>query len=814
MKFRINAIAAGMALVPALAISGTAGAQMLEEVIVTAQKRSQSLMDVPISVNVVGGEMISNQGITNLNDLSDYVPNLSMNQTGLGTNVTIRGISSGINPAFEQSVGMYVDDVFYGRPQLARVPYLDIDRVEVLRGPQPILFGKNAIAGAISATTVRASTDEMEGFIESEYNFDQEGYEVSGAVNIPVSDTFAIRFAGLKRESDGYYDNTTLNKDESELDTEVLRANFQWDATEDLSINLKVENADFTTKGRFLEIESPVGAPSYADSLASNPLSLGYALDDKQDFKRQSNGDYDETDVDNITLTVDFALGDHTLTAITSGVQYDYFQQCDCDFIGVEIFQTAGSEEYEQFSQELRLSSPGGDTVDYIVGAYYSEYDIETDELLAFGSNSIAPGFASTGGTAAILDTGTRRNYETDSEQWSVFGQATWNISDELRLTVGGRYSEEDKTGSREVNIVSLGGATGPFDSTNFPVFDGGIIPTPLVWNVLGVETEQGNGHSRNEKRNESVFTPAVTVQWDVTGETMLYASYTEGFKAGGFDARSNVQDNFEFEDELATSYELGAKMSLADGAAELNVAIYRTEYDDLQTSQFDGNLGFNVTNAGVATTQGIELDGRWQATESLYLTGALGYLDFEWDKFEDSQCYFGETPSSPSNDLSVPGSAQPRLCDRTGDTREMAPELTANIGADYSLDISDDIGVVFGINLSYTDDYFTSPTLDPNLVQDSYVKVNARIQLASVDGWSIALIGENLTDEGISTFGNEAPLASATSRAAATPLDGPVDPDSVFPVAPGFESPRTSTAYYSFYEAPRNVALKVRYNF
>ena len=118
MKFRINAIAAGMALVPALAISGTAGAQMLEEVIVTAQKRSQSLMDVPISVNVVGAEQISNAGITNLNDLSDYVPNLSMNQTGLGTNVTIRGISSGINPAFEQSVGMYVDDVFYGRPQL------------------------------------------------------------------------------------------------------------------------------------------------------------------------------------------------------------------------------------------------------------------------------------------------------------------------------------------------------------------------------------------------------------------------------------------------------------------------------------------------------------------------------------------------------------------------------------------------------------------------------------------------------------------------------------------------------------------------
>jgi outer membrane receptor protein involved in Fe transport len=304
-------------------------------------------------------------------------------------------------------------------------------------------------------------------------------------------------------------------------------------------------------------------------------------------------------------------------------------------------------------------------------------------------------------------------------------------------------------------------------------------------------------------------------VQWDATDETMLYASYTEGFKAGGFDARSNVQDNFEFEEESATSFELGAKMSLDDGAAELNIAVYRTEYDDLQTSQFDGNLGFNVTNAGVATTQGIELDGRWQATESLYLTGAIGYLDFEWDKFEDSQCYFGETPSSPSNDLSVISTQQARLCDRTGDTREMSPELTANIGADYSIDVSDDVGVVFGINLAYTDDYFTSPTLDPNLVQDSYVKVNARIQLASLDGiWSVALIGENLTDEGISTFGNEAPLASSASRADSGGTILNPDPDGFFPVVGGEEFPRTATAYYSFYEAPRNVALKVRYNF
>jgi outer membrane receptor protein involved in Fe transport len=711
-----------------------------------------------------------------------------MNQTGLGTNVTIRGISSGINPAFEQSVGMYVDDIFYGRPQLARVPYLDVERVEVLRGPQPILFGKNAIAGAISATTNKASTDEMEGFIETEYNFDQEGYDLQAAVNIPVTDTFAIRVAGLKRDQDGYFDNTTLDQDESQLDHEVLRANFQWDATDDLSLNLKVENTQFETDGRFLEVVNPVGE-SYGAQLAA--LTGGaYQLETEQDFKRQSNGDFDETEVDNITLTIDYAMGDFTLTSITGSVEYDYFQQCDCDFTGANVFQTSGNEKYEQFSQELRLTSPQGETLEYIVGAYYSEYDIDNDELLAFDSESIVGNIPvdlsnPTTFVSQIPGTGNTRLYTTESEQWSVFGQVTWNLSDVLRLTVGGRYSEEDKEGTRRVDIVDLLGDTGPFDRTIYPEYSPLDYPFAAdVYGGLGIETEQGTGHNRAEKRTESKFTPAVNVQWDATDETMLYASYTEGFKAGGFDARSNIQANFEFEEELAESYELGAKMSLDDGAAELNIAIYRTEYTDLQTSQFDGVLGFNVTNAGEATIQGVELDGRWQITESLYLNGAVGILDFEFDKFEGSQCAFGEAPNSPISTPDVP------LCDRTGETREFAPDLTANLGAAYYVDVSDDVDLTLGIDLSYSDDYFASPTLDSNLEQDAYVKVNARVALESSDAiWSVALLAENITDEDITTFGGNVPLATTLTGGA-------------------------GNAYYAFYEAPRNVALKVRYNF
>ncbi|KZX60695.1 hypothetical protein A3709_01125 [Halioglobus sp. HI00S01] len=783
MKFRKNLLAASIAAVPALALTGNAMAQgMLEEVIVTAQKRSESLSDVPISVNVVGGEQISNGGITNLNDLADWVPNLSMNQTGLGTNVTIRGISSGINPAFEQSVGMYVDDVFYGRPQLARVPYLDVNRVEVLRGPQPILFGKNAIAGAISAVTNRAATDVVEGFAEASYNFDQEGYEVQGAVNIPIGDTFAIRLAGLKRDEDGYYDNTFLDQPESQLDHEIIRANIQWDATDNLSFNLKIENADFTTEGRFLEIINPVGGPpSYADALLA-ATGGAVILDDKQDFKRQSNGDSDETEVDNITLTIDWDIGEHTLTSVTSSLEYDYFQNCDCDFTSAVIIETAGNENYEQFSQEFRFASPTGNTIDYILGAYYSDYDIDNDELLAIDANSILA--AAVPAAAPVIGTGNTRLYTMSSEQWSVFGQFTWNISDTLRLTLGGRYSDEDKEGTRNLNVVDLQGQTGPFDQTTFPIVDGTSFAPLVYFAGFGIDSEQfsgnGEGHNLAASRSESKFTPAVNVQWDISNDTMLYASYTEGFKAGGFDARSNLNTNFEFEEEFAESYEAGAKMSLADGAAELNVAVYYTEYSDLQTSQFDGVLGFNVTNASSATTQGIEMEGRWQATDSLYLTGAVGYLDFEFDNFDISQCYYGETPDNPETGL----------CDRTGDTREYAPELTANLGGAYDIEITNNIGLTFGLDLAYSDDYFVSPTLDPNLKQDSFVKLNGRIVVEDLDGtWSLALIAENLTDEEIMTFGNQAPLSTTLTGGA-------------------------STAYYAFYEAPSNVAVKFRYNF
>jgi len=757
----------------------------LEEIVVTAQKREESLMDVPISVSAVGGEKMAEAGITELEGMTAYVPNLTMNQTGIGTIIAIRGISSGINQGFEQSVGQYVDGVYYGRAQLARAPFMDLDRVEVLRGPQSILFGKNSIAGAISMHTAKP-TDEFEGSITGLYEPDHGEQDVRLVLSGPLTDNLSGRLAILDRTIDGYYDNDTLGRDESDEDVSVIRGSLRWDASDDLTINLKVEDGSFDTKGRFLEVVNPVGA-SYGGVLLA--LTGGaYTLETDQDFDRQSNGDTSENDTENVTLNIDYAIGDHTLTLVTGYNAYEFEEVCDCDFTGASVFTADTKEDFEQISQEIRLTSPGGETIDYIAGFFYQSSELDFEDAIVIPDDSLLlPAFSTTltalglADPSIIQDTSTERTFEQDTDLWSVFAQFTWNINDEMRLTVGGRYTDEEKDASRHQFHVDNTGAVQPVGSVadDLNVFYGLFRIEPYD------EIEND--------RDETSFTPLVTFQYDVSGDTMVYATYTKGFKSGGFDVRSNAHPDssvvnaqrafaidlvgvFEYEEEEAESIEVGAKLGLADGAAELNIAMFRTEYTDLQTSQFDGTLGFNVTNAGEATSQGIELDGRWRVSEGLTLSGSFAYLDFEYDKFPNAQCYFGQAPNSATD---------PGLCDVEGERREFTPEYQATLSFDYFMPLGDALEFRTTLDVIYSDDYLASPTLDPNLEQDSYTKVNARISIGGSDGmWDVALVGKNLTDEEVVSFGNTTPLSTTLTGGA-------------------------GAAYYGFYDRPSSVALQ-----
>lgn len=769
-------------LTVAIALSLTAPAiaqddsPALEEVMVTAQKRPQSLRDVPLSVNALSGEKIESSGITNIETMADYIPSFNMTQTGIGTNIAIRGISSGVNQGFEQSAAQFIDGIHYGRAQLSRAPFLDIERVEVLRGPQSILFGKNSTAGAISITTAKPG-DELEGKLSALYEPEHGEQDVRLVLSGPISDTVGGRLAILQSSIDGYMENTTLNRDESGDKNRVIRATLQWQPSDLWDITLKMEDGSFDSDGRNIEVVKPVGG-SYANALAFFTQGA-YQLDTTHDWKRQSNGDFSYNDTENITLNIERELGEHTLTSVTGYNAYTYQELCDCDFTGASGFNILSDEDYSQVSQELRIASPEDETISYLGGVFFQSSSLKFHDAVRVPTDSfIATAFSSLlGAQAANLLRGasTQRDFEQDTDLAAAFAQATWNFTDLSRLILGARYTQETKEASRHQYHVSNTGVVLPQGTT--------AQPYNLIWSQFKIDPHQIKGD-----RDESGFTPLITFQHDLNGTDMLYASYTTGFKSGGFDVRANAAPNeldgiypniegtWEFEEEKVKNYELGGKFVLADGAAELNVAAFRSEFEDMQTSQFDGSLSFNVTNAGEAVVQGLEVDGRWALIDNVMLRGGAAYIDFEYTDFPNSQCYFGQPVSERNPD-------NPTVCDATGKRREFTPEYQGNVGIDYTVNFSNGLKLMNTLDFIYSSEYLTTPSLDPKFEQPSYTKIHARIALSGNDDmWELALIGRNLTDESIVTYANGLPVATTVS---------------------------SGTGYYAFYERPRSVAVQ-----
>ena len=795
-KFRVNLIS--LAVASAVSLPAIAQEPALEEVLITAQKRTQKLQDVPISVNALAGEKIEDAGITSIERIADYIPSFNMTQTGIGTNIAIRGISSGVNQGFEQSAAQFVDGVHFGRSQLARAPFLDIERVEVLRGPQSIIFGKNSTAGAISIATAKP-TDDFEGKVSFLYEPEYGEQDARVIVSGPLTDTFSARLALLDSSVDGFMENTTLGRDEATDDNQVARVSFRWQPTDDWDINLKIEDGSFDSDGRNIEVVKPVFNPNQVldtNGQPVNPVSYqtmlslltggNYFLDTAQDWKRQSNGDYSYNDTENQTLTVEYFLENHTLTSVTGHNAYQYEELCDCDFTGASGFYILSDEDYDQFSQEFRIASDEDQTFSYLSGVFFQKSSLDFHDIVGVPTDSfIATAFQSRIGATranALRGASTQRDFNQDTELYAIFAQGTYNITDESRFILGARYTKENKQADRHQYHVTPTGTELPQGSVT-DLYNG-------IWSIFKIDP-----HTVDGDRDESAFTPLVTYQWDINSTDMVYASYTTGFKSGGFDVRSNaapnslggiyngqavgipnIEGSWEFEDEEVKNYEVGGKFLLGGGSAELNVALFRSEFDDMQTSQFDGQLSFNVTNAGQALVQGAEIDGRWALTDDLLMRGGVALIDFEYTDFKNSQCYFGQIDNV--------GAVGDGVCDATGKRREFTPEVQGNMGFDYTIEFSG-MKLVSTLDFIYNSEYYTTPSLDPKFKQDAYTKINARIALSGNDDlWEIALIGKNLTDQSIVSYANGLPVAATITS-------------------------NTSSGYYAFYEKPATVALQ-----
>ncbi|RMF97125.1 MAG: TonB-dependent receptor [Gammaproteobacteria bacterium] len=790
-RILIVVVVAGLAWPPTAAAQST----VVEEIIVMARKVEESLQDVPVSIVVMGGDKMSEAGITKIEELVPYLPNFAMSETGIGTNLYVRGIGSGINQGFEQSVGMYIDGVYYGRAQLIRAPFLDLAQAEALRGPQVTLLGNNSIAGALILRTAKPS-DEFETSLNLLAGEDDER-EVTGVISGPLFGQLSARLAGRYRTLGGYLKNNILGRDEPDRTETSGRLTLLWSA-DNWDATLKLERNEFNVKGRQIEIirddpsvtrgSSPTG---FSNNTGSSALwqpgftylqYLGQFFDPdpriqngEQDFVRGSNGDRSDNTVNAVVGTINIDIGEHTLTAVSGYLEYEYSELCDCDFTGADQFQLLSEEDYWQFSQELRLTSPQDRRLRYMVGLYYQQDELDFGDqiFLPIGSGvAKLVGYATTGdpngANASIGNTSAFRDFRQNAWNSAIFGQLSFDITDRWRGELGLRFAKIEKEAVRILQEGDL--SRRPFDLT-----DPNDFARLSTGAVLYSSIFQAAFHQLGGSREEDQWSFELVSEFDLTDDVMLYGSVKKGNKSGGFDVRSNSEPDpgttgagvlypaslqatvannvkpgsFEFEDEKALAFELGSKLVLAGGAADLSVALFRTEYENLQVSIFDGTLGFNVGNAAEATTQGVELDGRWRINDNWMLNGSLAYLDFEFDKFPNGQCNQGQPPDTPDGN-----------CDYSGKTNQYVAPWSGSFSLNYERQLGE---LLFRgtFDLLFTDSYHPSQNLDPRVKQDAYAKLNLRLAIGDPDGrWELAVLGRNLTDETIVTYANDTPLA------------------------------------------------------
>lgn len=760
----------------AVAQSDVAEQRMLEEVVVTAQIREQGLQDVPIAVTALSGEKMNDMGLTDLTDVTQYIPNVDINQGQATPNLFIRGIGSGTNAGFEQSVGLYIDGVYSGRGRLAAVPMtMDLARIEVLKGPQGILFGKNTIAGAVSVTTARP-TRELEGYVDLLYSPTDGEQLYTGVVSGPLTQSLSGRVALRYQGMDGWWDNEFLDEKGPQNDDWYGRGQLLWEPTETLEILAKYEYGDFSTKN------SPIVV--YQSDQPRNRWGEDvFPIVSERDEAAFNVADTNDTRTDVFALTLNWDVDFATLTSISAYSHYDTTRTTNSDMAVTASLERLQEEDYTQYSQELRLVSPGGALFDWLVGGYYQQSQLDISKT------NTALDFARSGPLSVPTLVGTQGSipskFDQDANSWSIFGHLTWNFTNTMRTSLGLRYNEETKKLDKQILAPGLGSRFGT--GTDVIVF-----ANPLNQNAL---IEDLRSHTFNDlERTERRWTWAWDLQWDVSDFAMTYAKVSTGFKGGGYDEAytgpgpvirtgnvftgepdggtipGNDASVLEYEPETVTAYEIGAKMNFG-GVADLNIAVFRMDYKDLQTSSLIGDT-FRVGNAGEAYSQGVEIDSRWAVTRKLTFRGAVAYLDAKYSDFQGATCTVPQSADPANNpgcldengnNIQEPGQTGGQ--DLDGETLVYAPKWSAALSAEYFQPLGDALEMLFNVDVNYRDKFFSALDLDPNTEHDATTFVNARLALSSITGtWTVALVGKNLTDQTSYVWRNDVALTNSNS--------------------------------------------------
>lgn len=778
----------------------TAMAGELEEVVVTAQKTSQSLQDVPVSVSAVSGDKLASAGIQRAEDLSAMIPNFSVQQDPIGDKINIRGIQSGNNAGLEQSVSTFVDGVYRGRGVQGRFSFLDVGRVEVLRGPQGTLFGKNTIGGAVNIISAKP-TDTFEGKVTGIYTFENmKQYETNGYISGPLSDDLSGRLAFQYRDDqEGYIENDFYGESSPQAKELALRTSLLWDYSDATQISVKLEYGDFDIQGQnFSTIESgPIAAFGLAEKTytSSNIGDIDPVLD------IGSSGIY-EGDSLELSFNIDHEMDGGVLTAIGAYSAYEFQRDCDCDFSPLDLIRFDDNEDFEQYTFEVNFQSQNDGSFNYITGAYflYSELlaeadtyfnvrgdaqlgDLAIDTVLnggcaAVGGALVAPGDRSCilSGLVSAFD-GTpleyvdfNRYHVLDQEDTvaALYFQGTWDINESVTASLGVRYTNEEKTATQSAIATDYGTRNPNAVVGNSQLYadNGAANLEPFL--TLG----EASNHSNDLDRTENSVTWSANLQWQASETSMFYASASTGFKAGGYNSFAFTvdPDEAEYEEEEVMSFEIGNKLSLLDGSAELNIAIFHSIFDDIQTALFTGSTAFIVQNASEAVSNGIELDGRWAATDSLLISGGIAYVKFEFENFPNAGCFAEQLLDfrvDTNNQLAtLQECSAAGINDLSGRTSENTPELSASLSFEHTLAVSNNLELQTNLDLIYQDEQYRQADLDPVSLDDAFLKANLSATLISLESnWEVSILVKNLTDEESFSYVNDTPLVDGARQ-------------------------------------------------
>ena len=722
------------------------------EIIVTAQKREQRLQDVPVSVSVVTGAAIERANLRSLADVTARLPNVRITPGQSVDSLNIRGTGSGSNPGFEQSVATFVDDVYRPRSRSIRAGLFDIEQIEVLKGPQTTFFGANAIAGALNITT-RKPGQTLEANASALYGTDNE-YSLEGAVGAPVTDTLSVRVAGRAYGMDDFIDNRSAAK-RGHLREYTGRVSLRWEPTTDFRSDLRMDG-DRLRDGTAFDAEllncPPDPAYPTATSVAcTNALQQGGGkADGRLDGKSSIVPGFADNDMAEVGWTNALSIDPLTLTALTaysynrSAIRQDLIPSPPIgpDLNGSLLNST--NEKYRQFSQELRLQSRAGEPIEFTAGLYYQHSRLSEANLASFKFAPYVPplgAFVPFGAlVAAFSPPGANplgygpatpiaglATLEQRESTASAFGAVTLRPFAHLRINAGLRYSSVTKRASRVDLSGTYTGVQAQLDT---------FQPAPAATQAVLVNVLGGDlGNFPDPKRRDEKLMPSAGVQYDVGRDLMLYATYANGFKAGGYGGLNILE---VFGPETVDAFEIGAKGSSFGRLLTYSAALFRSEYKDLQEATIvylpSGSVASITKNAASSRSQGVEASMTVRPTRAISFTADLAYLDARYRRFPNGACTVLAT-------LTMPNCAQ----DLSGKRRPFAPKLSGNVGLSLLVPAAD-WQVRIDPTLYFTSKYFQQSNSDALFVQKGYAKADLRVSGGPVDGrWELGVIAKNL---------------------------------------------------------------------